>query len=967
MPAGPGNGQGGGRGDGSGGGRRWQQEKQVKEAEKAEQPRAIIERGVWTPSKRERFAGLWTSEWNGDRHLVPAQRRELPQELLAQYEAASALKERRAIAMALVDSAMGFGSPATLHAWGDTLLVIADDDPVLRAKAHMAKGEALLRDGRMGRAFDDLRAALQLVDESADPSMAAFLHARIGDGIVRMGGLTGAAQRYEEVLRIGRGAAITDRLLLHAHAALAFIANDAEQWVTAVEHHEAALQLARSLGDAGMQARALQGLAMIADRRGDVHRAREQYRQAEALLESHPQLAGDLITMRLALGESLFASGATSDARAQLRSAMQMADSLEAYDAAARARLFLAAASDSDHRAALDLLDETDAIAKRHGFAIIRKEAALDRADRLAALGRHQEALGQVQEALRLADSLNLAFWAEGQRRQRQRSEVALKDRDIADLEVQKSEQQERIVVQRELLLVTTVAAIIVLVLTFFAYRAYRLQRRAAREIELAHAETLREKQRAEESERAKDRFLANMSHEVRTPLNAIIGFTDILLQEHRDARTRGFLEAVQGAGENLLVVINDLLDLGRMEAGRLSLVQEPFDLRATVQRAAQLLEHRARERGNEVVVDIDEAAPHWVIGDGARLSQILLNLMGNALKFTEEGEVRVSILRDGGDLRIRVSDTGIGIPKDKLGAIFDRFTQVDVTDQRRHGGAGLGLSIVKELVVLHHGRIEAQSEPGKGSTFTVWLPYAATQEPQAEAITEAQRPSTASLRGRVVLVAEDNELNAIVTTEVLKRHYPGARVEVVEDGRAAVDRLLRDAGEIALVLMDVQMPVLDGISATRELRASAHPIARVPIIALTASVLPADLSRCIEAGMDACVSKPFRAMELVQTIARLTGDAGAAVNGAEAAADPYAELFHQLVPERLQRLREAVAQHDFRSTHRLAHILRPQLVHRNATRFGPPCDALLALQAGENGWRGHAEQLIGLLEQELA
>ena len=219
----------------------------------------------------------------------------------------------------------------------------------------------------------------------------------------------------------------------------------------------------------------------------------------------------------------------------------------------------------------------------------------------------------------------------------------------------------------------------------------YRMKRKAADALQVVNAEVVRQKERAEESERAKDRFLANVSHEIRTPLNAIMGFTGLLLHEHRDERSTRFLTSIREAGDNLLVVINDVLDLSRIEAGRLQLMKEPFDLHRTIRLCQEIMHHRAMEQGNTVIIALSKDVPHWVAGDSARLLQILLNLVGNALKFTSSGTVRIEAAVAEARIRFRVSDTGIGIPQEKLATIFDRFTQVDVTDQRRYGGAGLG------------------------------------------------------------------------------------------------------------------------------------------------------------------------------------------------------------------------------------------------------------------------------------
>lgn len=507
-------------------------------------------------------------------------------------------------------------------------------------------------------------------------------------------------------------------------------------------------------------------------------------------------------------------------------------------------------------------------------------------------------------------------------------------------------------------------AALLGVLLLLFIAR-FRSKRLAAEELERVNAEVLRQKERAEESERAKDRFLANVSHEIRTPLNAIMGFTGLLLHEHRDERTTRYLTNIREAGDNLLVVINDVLDLSRIEAGRLQLVKESFDLHRTVRLCAEILQHRAEEQGNTFTTNVAPDVPQWVMGDSARVLQVLLNLAGNALKFTQGGAVQVEVRSTAAGIRFTILDNGIGIPQEKLPGIFDRFTQVDVNDQRKYGGTGLGLSIVKELVDLHNGTINVHSAPGQGTTFTVELPLIATVAP-ANNTQRTVHASTGSLASRTILVAEDNDMNALVTTETLRRYYPAAQPVVVRTGQEAVEHMVADADQdIALVLMDVQMPVMDGMTATRRIRALSGDAARVPIIALTASVLPSDLSRCLDAGMDACVPKPFKADELRRAIELLTGDGGAPASVGFDVHDPNVALYHWLVPQRLKALRAALAQDDAIEVRNIVHALRPQLIERDRATFDEPTARLLR----DNGpqWASDAQALVELVQTTLA
>ncbi|HEX2616157.1 MAG TPA: ATP-binding protein, partial [Flavobacteriales bacterium] len=527
---------------------------------------------------------------------------------------------------------------------------------------------------------------------------------------------------------------------------------------------------------------------------------------------------------------------------------------------------------------------------------------------------------------------------------ERKQQHIEALERDKELQVAREAEQQARLQRQQQLAVGAILIAVLLMLVSALAYRAFRVKREAAAELERKNAEVLQQKERAEESEHAKDRFLANMSHEVRTPLNAIMGFTGLLMQDATDERTARFLSNIREAGDNLLVVINDVLDLSRIEAGRLHLIKEPFDLHRCLHLCAEILQHRAVEQRNVLRVDIAADVPHWVAGDSARLTQIILNLAGNALKFTTQGTVLISVAGADKGLLFKVSDTGIGIPKEKIGQVFERFTQVHVDDRRMHGGTGLGLSIVKELVLLYKGRIDVQSEVGQGTRFSVWLPLEAVGAPPA-ALGTTPAPRAERLDGRTVLLAEDNDMNALVTEETLVRAFPRTRVERVRNGEEVLERMAH-ADDIALVLMDVQMPRLDGVSATRAIRQMTGNTRNVPIIALTASVLPNDLGRCIDAGMDACVPKPFKTDELLAAIARATGSTAVPLSAPPT--ESLASLFQRMVPERLNALRAARARNDLAEMLRVVHGLRPQLVHRDAALFDPLCTRILAFDPND-------------------
>ena len=376
---------------------------------------------------------------------------------------------------------------------------------------------------------------------------------------------------------------------------------------------------------------------------------------------------------------------------------------------------------------------------------------------------------------------------------------------------------------------------------------------------------------RAEASEKAKELFLANMSHEIRTPLNAVIGFTEILRKEQHTDRQEEFLETIQSSGENLLVIINDILDFSKIEAGKLEIESIPFELNSSMRNCEAMLRPKAEENGLEFSVDVDPGIPPVLMGDPVRLSQILINLVNNAIKFTEKGAVTVMAklidsTEEKAQVEFAVTDTGIGIAPDKVDSIFESFTQAGSDTARKFGGTGLGTTIVKRLVDLQDGQVSLTSEVGKGSTFTVSLPFAiSAMAPEdlvtAESGTGPFHPKP--LQG-TVLVADDNKVNRRLAKEVLSDF--GLEVDFATNGREVIDLHLNN--DYDLILMDLQMPEMDGAEATIHIRNELERSkSRIPIVGMTAHFLVIHQQRCLEAGMQDHVSKPFRQQELYDVL----------------------------------------------------------------------------------------------------
>lgn len=416
----------------------------------------------------------------------------------------------------------------------------------------------------------------------------------------------------------------------------------------------------------------------------------------------------------------------------------------------------------------------------------------------------------------------------------------------------------------------------------------------ALRDVQLRHMEKLarvvNERTRAisaaESASRAKSNFLANMSHEIRTPLNGVTGMLELLTSTTLDEQQQRYVHGAQSSADCLMSLINGILDFSKIEQGMLELDPVDFNLHQLIHDVADIMAPAARKSGLEIVCELSPDLPQWVSADNGRLRQILLNLVSNAVKFTEKGRVSIEAQKqytDIGDLmvRIAVSDTGIGIPVDRRHRLFKLFSQVDGSTTRRFGGTGLGLALCKKLVELFGGEIGVESESEKGSTFwfTVCLQPPSEEHPEEKAeangisdLIRTEPLAEQSSRDFRVLVAEDYEINQVVVREFLRRF--GLECEIVGDGQVAVDRA--QSGEFDMILMDCQMPLMDGLQAARVLRDAETPDhglsrngKRIPIIALTANAVAGDREECLEAGMDDYLTKPITCQALTNMLLR--------------------------------------------------------------------------------------------------
>ena len=441
-----------------------------------------------------------------------------------------------------------------------------------------------------------------------------------------------------------------------------------------------------------------------------------------------------------------------------------------------------------------------------------------------------------------------------------------------------------------------------------------------------------------------KENFLANMSHEIRTPLNSILGFTTLLQRQKLDKVSEHYISSIQQAGENLLAIINDILDISKIEAGMMRIVNKPFSIRGLLHSVETLFSERVKSKGLGYLTTINDDVPDTLIGDATRLTQIMVNLLGNALKFSEKGSLKVKVqlgevYENGVMMKFEVSDDGIGIEQEKLDEIFERFNQADDSITRNYGGTGLGLSIVRDLLLIQKGNISVVSSPGKGTVFNFYIPYLVAED-QSEAAAVRYKLIEPERVGRAVhiLVVDDNAMNQDLMANILS--YWGFSFAVVSNGKEAVERVAQ--GHFDLVLMDIQMPEMDGYSATISIRTELK--SAIPIIAMTAHAMAGEREKCINLGMNDYISKPVNEQQLLELIHKVTSTAGEPPvmvpsfeylnldylkdmgKGNIAYERKVTGYFIQRIPEDMLALRKALTISNFEAIARTAHSLRTTL-----------------------------------------
>jgi len=372
--------------------------------------------------------------------------------------------------------------------------------------------------------------------------------------------------------------------------------------------------------------------------------------------------------------------------------------------------------------------------------------------------------------------------------------------------------------------------------------------------------ELIKAKRELEESMKVKEQFLANMSHEIRTPMNAIVGFTELLLKTDLKPEQKQYIDAIKTSGANLIVIINDILDFSKLQSGKITFEEISFNLHGLIKSLTDLMQQNANAKHLILISNVGSKVPKFLVGDPTRLNQIFLNLVGNAIKFTEKGEIKIMVdfvseNDEFTELKFSVSDTGIGIPENKLQNIFEGFTQATNDTTRKYGGTGLGLTIVKQLVELQRGTISVDSKVGEGSVFSFVLTFKKSAEGQkedGEAVKTEHKHE--NIEGLKVLLVEDNLLNQILAKKVLS--FWNWKVDLAENGLIAVEKAKQN--EYDVILMDIQLPEMDGYEATRHIRKLPVPKCDTPIIAMTAHAIAGEAEKCRIAGMDDYISKPF-------------------------------------------------------------------------------------------------------------
>ena len=533
--------------------------------------------------------------------------------------------------------------------------------------------------------------------------------------------------------------------------------------------------------------------------------------------------------------------------------------------AAAKKKIILILADQGKYSQAITYGNEALAFYQKTGDVIGISDVSGNLTRSYKSLGNYKKAFEMNTLYFQMRDSLN----------SKENQKAIIEMQVQSDYEKQKTiddfENQKEIAIQeaktKAQQRISWAIGIGLLLITILAYTIFNKLKETRKQKVIIEAQ----KKKVEQSEKYKEQFLANMSHEIRTPMHAISGMTNILVRNDHPKSQDVFLKAMRTSSDNLVVILNDVLDLSKIEAGKLDIENISMNLESVVENVIQILKFKAEEKGLVLSYKITEDVPTLVMGDPTRLNQILINLVGNAIKFTKKGSVKILVSSANNKLNFEIKDTGIGIPKDKHNTIFGAFEQAKESTTRYYGGTGLGLNISKQLVDLQNGKIWVESSEGKGSTFYFDLPLTI---PEVDAVSQNYisedklKTMAESLKGIRILIAEDNPFNQMIAQDDLSYYLEDVIIDTVENGALAIEKF--NSNSYDLILMDVQMPEMNGFEATERIRnieQSEGRTTKIPIIAMTASLLKTEIDSCYNAGMNNYIPKPYKLEELIVPI----------------------------------------------------------------------------------------------------
>jgi signal transduction histidine kinase/CheY-like chemotaxis protein/Tfp pilus assembly protein PilF len=538
------------------------------------------------------------------------------------------------------------------------------------------------------------------------------------------------------------------------------------------------------------------------------------------------------------------------------------------------------------------------------------------------------------------------------------RFETEKKDQQLEVERANRDRETERAEKQTFQKYVFLTGAIVFALIALVLINRFQIKKRTAQALEEKNRIIERERDRAERSEKLKQQFLANMSHEIRTPMNAINGLSRILLDKDHDPQTREYLQAISHSGENMQVILNDILDLSKLESGQFLIHPVAFDLRREAENVMRIFNERASEKGLTLKLTIDPDLPAFIKADAARLSQIWSNLISNAIKFTSKGGVQLNLKRGDSEdsLSVEVIDSGIGMSADELPHIFESFVQITSQNAGRTDGTGLGLTIARNLVERMGGKLDVKSEVGVGTEFHFVISF---RNAVKEEVVQLALKADNRFADKHVIVAEDNEYNFMVVRDVLMKYYPGMGIHRAHNGLEVIEMLNED--DYDLILMDVQMPEMNGYEATKVIRGERNYI---PIIALTASVTQHELDMCYEAGMNEVVLKPFRDEDLISVFNK-SFKLEVKVEIDDNTADTK-KIFAEFAPALLDDFKQARINLDEAKMRSTAHTARPLLIKCGYHDLVDQCILLENAQVADSDLWQLADRIIETFQSEL-